>query len=97
MVTEAELLKQIETRTGIEKLKALLHYSNFMRQSDWQKSLESARQAEALAVSMKEADYEIEALVCEAYAYYYHSDFKESRRLSDRIYILLEARFRHIT
>jgi signal transduction histidine kinase len=86
MVTEAEILEQIETSEGTAKLNAMLHYSNFVRQSEWQKSLEYARQTKKLAKIMNEPDYVIEALICEAYAFYYHSDFEKTKHLADEIY-----------
>ncbi|MCF7912965.1 MAG: tetratricopeptide repeat protein [Candidatus Cloacimonetes bacterium] len=84
--SEEKFISLINNSKGIEKIRALLRYANFKRQSDWQISLEVAKEAYEMSLQLKDDEGEVEALICMAYAHYYHSDFPEAEQLADKLH-----------
>jgi len=78
---ELELKELVKNSSGKEKIDALLKYSDFYRQSDVTKSCDIAEQAKQLAIELGERILEASAMVSQAFAYFYNSDFDTAQRI----------------
>lgn len=76
---EEEFKAKVENSTGSDKIRALIEYSEFFRQSDAQKSVNLAEEARLLARDAGNTLAEINALTCQAYAYFYNSKFDSAQ------------------
>jgi signal transduction histidine kinase len=80
-MNEKELKAGVENSTGTEKIKAILKYSEFFRQSDASKSIQLAEEARQFAQETGDVVNESNALVSQAYAFFYNSDFDSAQKI----------------
>lgn len=88
MDQEKAILERIEGSRGFEKFKALIEYATYFRQSDLSKSIEYAHKAREFARACGNLDFEVEALISEAFANLYHNKYEESERAADEIFLI---------
>jgi len=82
---EIELKELVENSSGRDKINALLEYSNLFRQSDVKKSCDIAEQAKRLAIEVGDKVLEANAMISQAYAYFYDSDFESAQRITNEL------------
>ncbi len=82
---EEEFQQKIDSSEGKEKIEAFLGYSNYLRQSDLQRSNELAVKAEQLAHELEETDLELRSITSQSYAYFYHSIYNKAEQLAEKL------------
>ncbi|MCF7919588.1 MAG: tetratricopeptide repeat-containing sensor histidine kinase [Candidatus Cloacimonetes bacterium] len=82
---EAELQSMLRDSQGKERIKVLIKYSEFLRQSGDRRSITFAEEARQIALANENDDEEIAALVCIAYAHFYLSEFEEAKKFTHEL------------